>query len=221
MRDQRRVFVLDIDDTLYLERDYVRSGFAAVGRMVKDRFGFPSFEEHCHMLLEQGVQGAIFDQALALASLSCNEKIVKSLVDLYRSHKPSIAILQDAQAFLEKPGPIAFISDGPLISQQRKAESLGLQKFSNVLLLTDQWGREFWKPHPRAFETVEQHFSSYSAFTYIGDNPAKDFIAPKNLGWETIRIRRPGGLHRDVPNLDACCPDREIDSFEKISACDC
>ncbi len=218
MTDQRRVFVLDIDDTLYLERDYVQSGFAAVGRMVQDRFGFPAFGKHCHMLLKQGVQGSIFNQALSQAGLPCDEEIVKSLVHHYRSHKPAITILPDAQAFLERQKPIAFISDGPLISQQRKAESLGLQKFSDTLLLTDQWGREFWKPHPRAFETIEQRFASYSAFTYIGDNPTKDFTAPKKLGWETIRIRRPGGLHREVPNLDACSPDHEMDSFDKMPA---
>ena len=33
----RRLVVLDIDDTLYLERDYVRSGFAAVGTWARDR----------------------------------------------------------------------------------------------------------------------------------------------------------------------------------------
>ena len=32
------VIVFDLDDTLYLERDFVRSGFAAVDRWVSDRF---------------------------------------------------------------------------------------------------------------------------------------------------------------------------------------
>jgi putative hydrolase of the HAD superfamily len=30
---------------------------------------------------------------------------------------------------------------------------------------------------------------------YIGDNPAKDFRAPKALGWRTLRVRHPQGEH--------------------------
>ena len=30
---------------------------------------------------------------------------------------------------------------------------------------------------------------------FLADNPAKDFQAPDALGWRTLRIRRPGGLH--------------------------
>ena len=32
-------------------------------------------------------------------------------------------------------------------------------------------------------------------FIYIGDNPAKDFISPKQLGWSTARVLRPGSEH--------------------------
>ena len=39
------VLVLDIDDTLYLERDYVRSGFKCVGEWVNDRLGLSEFSE--------------------------------------------------------------------------------------------------------------------------------------------------------------------------------
>lgn len=35
-------------------------------------------------------------------------------------------------------------------------------------------------------------------FVYVADNPGKDFIAPKELGWGAIRVRRPGGLHENV-----------------------
>ena len=35
--------VFDIDDTLYLERDYVLSGFAAVGPWARDWLAIPDF----------------------------------------------------------------------------------------------------------------------------------------------------------------------------------
>ena len=35
----RRAVVFDIDDTLYLERDYVRSGFTAAGAWARTELG--------------------------------------------------------------------------------------------------------------------------------------------------------------------------------------
>ena len=53
-------YIFDIDDTLYLERDYVRSGFDAVGRALSDeRFGAYCWDLFCH-----GVRGNTFELAL-------------------------------------------------------------------------------------------------------------------------------------------------------------
>src|SRR3546814_16258418 len=37
-----------------------------------------------------------------------------------------------------------------------------------------------------------------SVFTYVGDNPAQDFTAPSAMGWRTVQITRPGGVHNAV-----------------------
>jgi putative hydrolase of the HAD superfamily len=40
---------------------------------------------------------------------------------------------------------------------------------------------------------------------YVADNPAKDFVAPRALGWATVRVRRAGSLHQRVesgPDVD-------------------
>ena len=39
--------VFDVDDTLYLERDYVRSGFRAVGVWASRWLGLSGFAERC------------------------------------------------------------------------------------------------------------------------------------------------------------------------------
>jgi hypothetical protein len=31
---------------------------------------------------------------------------------------------------------------------------------------------------------------------YVGDNPSKDFQAPRTLGWNTVRLRVRGQLHQ-------------------------
>src|SRR5207249_9586322 len=84
----------------------------------------------------------------------------------------------------------AIISDGPLAAQQRKVEALGLQAWFDPILLTDRWGRDFWKPHERAFREIEALTAAGgAACAYLGDNPQKDFVAPSRLGWRAGRGR--------------------------------
>ncbi|MEL7208731.1 MAG: hypothetical protein AAGK32_10970, partial [Actinomycetota bacterium] len=47
--------VFDIDDTLYLERDYVRSGFNAVGEHVESQFGTAGVGRRAWELFIEGV----------------------------------------------------------------------------------------------------------------------------------------------------------------------
>ena len=53
-------------------------------------------------------------------------------------------------------------------------------------------------------------------FVYVGDNPAKDFVAPRALGWRTVRVRRHGQLHHEVPSGDDV--DVEITSLDQLEA---
>ena len=63
-------------------------------------------------------------------------------------------------------------------------------------IFTDQLGREFWKPHPRAFELITHWLDvDYDEAVYIADNPNKDFIAPNKLGMHSLRIKRHAGIH--------------------------
>ena len=213
------VWVLDMDDTLYLERDYARSGFHAVGRWADRKFQVSGFGAACQSLFDTGVRGVVFNRAAEQLNLRLTSGDLQSLVQTYRDHAPQIELAPDARRWLDdrRQGRCALISDGPLVCQRRKAESLELARWLDPLVLTDQWGREFWKPHPRAFDQIQAAFNSPPRdHIYIADNPAKDFTAPKALGWRTIRIRRPAGLHAaaepDRPDLI----DEEIQSFADL-----
>ena len=57
-------------------------------------------------------------------------------------------------------------------------------------------GRAFWKPHRHGFELIQRRFAlPPEAFVYVADNPAKDFVAPRALGWRTVQVVRPEGVH--------------------------
>src|SRR3546814_5600129 len=101
------------------------------------------------------------------------------LVTVYREHHPDIALQPDARRFLEasRPGQaIALLTDGHLVSQQRKIEALGIAAYGvNPLVITGLWGRDYWKPHRRGFETIMEDYGlPTSAFTSVGDKPAKE-----------------------------------------------
>lgn len=209
-----RVIVFDVDDTLYLERDYIRSGFRAVGEMIEHVFDCAGFESECIRLFTDGVRGRIFNTALENLDLPNDSNQVTRLVNFYREHTPSIELLDDARDLLDScvgKVEMAAISDGPLLAQKQKVGTLALHAWTNHVVLTDQWGREYWKPHKRAFLHIENVFqASGSECVYVGDNPLKDFEAPRSLGWQTIRIRRPGSLHEYARIAPECRVNLEV-----------
>lgn len=194
--------VFDIDDTLYLERDYVRSGFNAVDEWMASDRGVDGFFERAWLAFSSGVRGRIFDQALT--ELGVDEpSLVPMLVSIYRAHRPSIMLLPDARACLDEMFAVvslACVTDGPGESQRAKATALGLSRWLDPVVLTDEIGDGFSKPHRRPFEMIEQRTAARGRCVYVADNPRKDFVGPKALGWRTIRVRRPGGLHTELPS---------------------
>ena len=198
-----RGVVFDIDDTLYLERDYVWSGFRAVGEFVSQQIGMPDFANRAWTLFTDGMRGNIFDQVLLDAGQS-SAIDVAVLVDVYRHHKPDIVLLPDASQCLQQlvgKVQLACVTGGPVESQRAKVEALGLEAFFPTVVFTGSLGASFEKPHPRGFEMVEEALGlSGDKLVYVGDNPAKDFAGPRALGWKTIRIRRAGSLHERIPS---------------------
>jgi len=195
-----RVIVFDLDDTLYPERQYALSAFAAAGQFLEKTRGVAGLGESAASLFAQGARRNVYDLALRSLGFAEENGLVRELVEAHRHHAPAIALSPDAERFIsraERSGfSLALVSDGWLRTQELKVEALSLSGRLNPVILTDIWGREHWKPSPRGFQAVmAQHSGLPAEYIYVGDNPAKDFIAPKALGWRTLRIRRPDGEH--------------------------
>ena len=215
----RRVVVFDIDDTLYLERDYVRSGFAAAGAWARTELGLADFGERAWAAFEQGVRGRIFDEALVACGARAGGPLVSQLVDVYRTHTPAIEALPDVSAWLAvRPADIAVavVTDGPLASQRAKAAALGLAAWADPIVFTEELGPGRGKPHPAAFARVEAATGvPGAACAYVADNPAKDFAGPRARGWRTVRVRREGGQHAADASGDDV--DAEIKAFAGLN----
>jgi putative hydrolase of the HAD superfamily len=196
-----KALVFDLDDTLYPEQAYVRSGFAAVARWLQAQAGLPAPGTFAALWSAhlRGDRGRLFNDLLAAHPAELGAVDVPSLIRVYRSHAPAIALYPGMAGLLEEAGcrslRLALISDGFLEAQRRKVEALGLARWFDPILLTDEGGREAWKPDPRSFLRVQAAFGfEPGALAYIGNNPAKDFKAPRELGWRTVQLRMPGQL---------------------------
>ena len=208
-----------MDDTLFLEESYVRSGFQFVADWLQSKIEIPALQtfEFMWSAHVRGDRGRIFDDLLAVYPEAKHIK-TSDLVACYRNHKPVLAFHAGMGEFLNNALSrglrLALISDGHLAAQNRKVEALGLARLADPILLTDAWGRAFWKPHARAFQTVEQALScSGSDLAYLGDNPEKDFQTPNRLGWLTLRLRLPGQINHMVePTTRESKPTKEFTS---------
>lgn len=195
--------VFDLDDTLYLERDYAFSGFDAVAEQFTEQVGADfDVAARCRELFDTRDRTRVFNTILHEAGTPEPDALLPKMIDAFRNHAPRIALCPDADAALTRLAgrfKLALISDGYLVAQQAKVEALGLASRIELIILTDQWGREFWKPHPRAYETVASHFNfDHRDCVYVADNPTKDFVAPDALGWTTVMVRRERAIHQDA-----------------------
>jgi putative hydrolase of the HAD superfamily len=210
--------VFDVDDTLYPEHDYVVSGFRAVGRWAERWLSIGDFDSRCLDLFDQGRRGNIFNEALRACGRLPVPDLISGLVAIYRSHQPQIGMFDDAATAIREGSskwPVAIITDGPVISQSLKCEALGLFSLARPVVLTGTMGEGFHKPQPQAFKYVASQVQA-ARYVYVADNPAKDFAAPRELGWISVRIRRKGGLHYDRSN-DTVVPDFELPDCSDLS----
>lgn len=206
------VIVFDLDDTLYLERNFVGSGFKSVDKWVEQTFGKNGFFERAWQLFEDGHRGRIFNLVLPDMGIEPEQKIIDEMIDRYRSHKPQISLEPDTVEVLDRTADLfkkALLTDGGLKTQKNKILALNLEPQMDLVVCTGQWGNEYWKPHQRGYETIQKHFGVRpESLVYVSDNPKKDFLVPKKMGWKTVRIRRTGGLYS---NLDAS-PEEEAEN---------
>ncbi|NCC61057.1 MAG: HAD family hydrolase [Verrucomicrobiae bacterium] len=198
--------VFDIDDTLYFECDYVRSGFQYVAYIL-EKNGFYSKDKLFNCLwigFQSGIRGKNFDLLFKKFPVLSKYLSIQKLVGIYREHVPNIhlnvEITDIVRQFKKDNVFLGIVSDGPLVSQRAKASALGLNNIFDEVVLTDKWGRDYWKPHHRAFEFLEKKSGLLPEFMlYIGDNPKKDFITPNSRGWKTIRLKMPGQVWFEEP----------------------
>lgn len=189
--------VFDLDDTLYPERDYAIGGFRAASAWAQQTFGVRDITDDLVRHLDDGHLGRSFALALAAVVPEHTPDDLKGMFVAYAGHQPSLKLFDDAAAALQRyrGRTLGMITDGHAKTQAAKVAALDVGAHFSEIVYTGALGpdRAFHKPHPRAFEMIEERLrrAPDDRFVYIGDNPAKDFIAPNARGWATVLVDRP------------------------------
>ena len=181
--------IFDLDDTLYSEKEYVRSGYKKLAK----KFGEPEIEDELWSAFVRHEPAV--DVVLEKHGLS-NRK--SEALRLYRNQVPNVHLYPGVREMLERIKDskiIAIITDGRPEGQRAKLKALGLENLP--FIITDELGGEkYRKPNSRAFVLMlERLMMSPENTAYIGDNVNKDFIAPEKLGMRCIWFRNKDGLY--------------------------
>lgn len=208
-------WIFDLDDTLYAERDYVRSALCYVGKEVERLYRRNAFAKLLLRLSEQRHPDPI---ARAWSQCMLPEAELSSMIAAMRAHLPAISLSAGAQTVLNhlrhQSRPYAIVTDGRSITQRAKIAALGCIDAASVSI-SDEVGVS--KLDPARFAAVVEALPP-GKYCYVGDNPAKDFFAPKQLGWQTIMLDLRGqGVHaQHLPDDPAYHPDHIVTDLREI-----
>lgn len=177
--------VFDLDDTLYRERDFVESGFRAVADYIDQR-NRDSIYDNLIGWYEAG-ETDVFARIIEEKELAINKA---TLIRKYRKHEPTLKLASEVKQLLKKlrtdGHDFGIITDGRAETQRNKIRALGLDQWNAAIAISEEMG--VGKPHPKSFLRLQHRFFGMP-LVYVGDNPAKDFLAPRRLGWTTVCVR--------------------------------
>lgn len=215
------IVCFDLDDTLYPEIEYVKSGFKAVSRYLAiNKTKTAADTLYCRLvtLLNDKGRGQVFDILLKEEGIY-SKYLVKKCIGIYRAHVPEImlsdSVINILEKISEKYGNTYLVTDGNLIAQRNKIKKLKLERYFFKCMPTHQYGRQHSKPSLYCFERIKGWEGvDYPSLIYIGDNPYKDFVALNSVGATTIRVN--SGMFKDIFLDKAHEATYLVDSLEEV-----
>lgn len=219
-----KVVIFDLDDTLISERDYIKSGYRAVAKAIKEKYNLDLPKEEIYnklneLFLESNKR--VFNRILDLFKIDYTNDEIAQLVKIYRGHIPHVKYYEDVLSIISKLREmnikLGIITDGYIETQKAKLDVIKAEEVFDKIIMTEEFGREYWKPHPKAFQMMKAHFDvEYEEMIYVGDNPNKDFHIKKELPINTVRIIRENGIYTNEPYKDNIISDYLIRDLNQI-----
>jgi putative hydrolase of the HAD superfamily len=211
---RRTAIVFDLDDTLYPERRYARSGFAAVARWAGATFNLPVALVFSELLasLKRGERARAFQNVCG--RFGVNEAEVPRLVDVMRQHQPRLRLSRRVRSTLltlAAGRPTAILTNGRRSVQARKVDALGVASLVDSVLFAVDHGTGAGKPDPGAFFAVCARLRiDPSACIFVGNDPVADIAGARAVGMMTVRVGT------DVPATGIPDADLVLDSVTDL-----
>ena len=199
---QNKVVVFDLEDTLYKEMDFLKSGYHAVADYLMQTCGIGDLYEKMLYDYLSGVDD-VFQKVLDDSHLTIDKMI---LIDVYRYHKPQIGLDNNVkEVLLQLQGRchLALITDGRSETKRNIIEALGVFDYMDWsdIYISDEVG--CLKTEPLSFLKIMKKYPGCQ-YVYVGDNPEKDFIVPNQLGWDSLCLLDDGRhIHKQDFTQDA------------------
>jgi putative hydrolase of the HAD superfamily len=201
--------VFDLDDTLVKEIDYLKSAFKAIAVKV-DSTNDSLFNQ---MLFWYQNKENVFQNIESHYGFSVNE-----LKQQYRTHVPDFiqykGVSELLLRFKEKGCFIGLITDGYSLTQRNKLKALGIEELFDLIVISEEFGSE--KPNENNYKVFHQFATK--EYYYIGDNTAKDFLAPNRLGWISVCLLNNGeNIHpQDFTKETVYLPQKTITDLNEL-----
>ncbi len=218
------VAILDLDDTLYPEADYVASAYRAISEALERRDDLDPAATLKVMNRAFRIGNNPFDALLdAFPAISRKELFTPMCVSIYRFHTPLLSLPAESREFLnlmrEKGVRMALVTDGRVTTQWAKIKALGLDEYFNPADIWVSEERGIGKLAVDPWRTIASRYPEAKAFIAIGDNPSKDFLYPNMLGFTTLCLKDRGcNVHpQNVIPSEAHRPSRIIRSLSEAA----
>lgn len=184
--------IFDLDDTLYSEKDCVRSGYKAVAKHLGN-------DDYADKLWQYFLDGKQAIDVL-LAEIGADDRKQECL-QVYREHIPDISLYDGVVEIISELKnqniKVGIITDGRVNGQKNKLKALGLYELVDDVIITDELGGiQFRKPCDIAFRIMQNKWRiPFEQLIYVGDNINKDFQAPKQLGMRYFYFANKDGIY--------------------------
>jgi putative hydrolase of the HAD superfamily len=207
-----KAIVFDLDDTLYPQIEFKRSGFNAVSDWLARKFDLDrqAVLSVLETILDQYGPSYPFMFDRLVERMALHKSALPHLVEVFIRHDPSLECFPGVIAMLErlrKTYRLGILTDGRNCVQRRKIIALNLEKLVDEILCSDEIGLE--KPAEELFAWFEYKFGiACDQMMYIGDDCRKDFYGANLRRWTTVAVET-GEVSAESANA-ACKAQYEI-----------
>jgi putative hydrolase of the HAD superfamily len=208
--------LFDLDDTLYPQRRFLFSGFAAVALFVERTAGqdrarvFRVLRDAWRERRGQELQACVERFALPTA-------LLPTLLGIMRGHRPVIRLPRSsalALAALRARWRTGIVTNGDPAIQRRKVDALGLASLVDGVIFAGEHGTGAGKPEAPPFTAALNRLHAVPGHTvFVGNDEACDIAGAKAVGMKTVLFVAGPPCHSAVASTRA---DLVIDAIGDV-----